>query len=303
MKKRLMLVVAATVTAALLFTSFPERLLAQGGEKGVNGLPDDLKLPGVAAKGKGGRGGKGKAKGPARPAPRLPDGHVSFGPYPGEKGVWQGGAGLTLVTNGPNAIDNSLDRRPSVDEVPFLPWAKELFLHRRRTLTADDPHVRCKPSGAARLYHTPYGFEIIQVPELQRVFMSGVGGPHTWRVVYMDGRPHPADLDPTYHGHSIGYWEGDALVVDTVGFNTRFWLSRDGEPHTEQLHTIERFERPDYNTLIYTLTIDDPGAYTQPWSSSWTINWGPNAEMYEFICQENNRDARHMLGDRSRAGQ
>ena len=301
MKNRLLVGVVA-VAAALLLSSFPERSLAQGGAgkgNGTNGLPDDLKIGGQAVKGKGGGKGKG-AKGPSRPTPRLADGHVNFGPIAGEKGVWNGGAGLTLVTNGPNAIDNTTDRRVSLDQVPWQPWSKELFLHRRQTLTADDPHVRCKPSGGARLYHTPYGFEIIQVPEMQKVFMSGVGGPHTYRQVYMDGRPHPADFDPAYEGHSIGRWEGDALIVDSVGFNTRFWLSRDGEPHTEQLHTIEKFERPDYNTLLYTLTVDDPGAYTAPWSSGWTINWNANGEMYEFICQENTRDSKHMYGNDSK---
>jgi len=298
-KNRLLVGLAAAVAAALLFSSFPERSLAQGNN---NGLPDDLKI-GNAGKGKGGKG-RGKAKGPSLPTPRMADGHVNFGPAPGQKGDWSGGAGLTLVSNqAPDSIDNVLQNRPSnptVDQVPFLPWARALYTHRRETLTADDPHVRCKPSAGARLYHTPYGFEIVQVPEMQEVFMMGVGGPHTYRTVYMDGRPHPADLDPTYHGHSIGSWDGDALVVDSIGFNTRFWFSREGLPHTEQLHTIEKFQRPDYDTLLYTITIDDPGAYSAPWTGGWTIPWSATNEMYEFVCQENTRDSRHMYGGDSK---
>ena len=92
----------------------------------------------------------------------------------------------------------------------------------------------------------------------------GVGAPHSWRNVYMDGRPHPKDLKPSWYGHSIGKWEGDTLVVDTVGFNERFWLTREGVPHTSQLHLIEKFSRPNHDQLKYEATVDDPGAYTQP---------------------------------------
>jgi len=134
------------------------------------------------------------------------------------------------------------------------------------------------------------------VPEMQRIFVFGVGGPHTYRTIYLDGRAHPADLDPTFYGHSVGHFEGDALVVDTVGFNEKFWLSREGIPHTEKLHLIERFTRTDYNDLKYEATIDDPGAYSATWTGGWNIPWNPNAEPYEYVCQDNNRDVRHMYG-------
>ena len=224
---------------------------------------------------------------------------MNLGPLPGEKGVWNGGAGTTIASN-TRGIDNPGQNLPTnlkIADVPFLPWAKALYDYRQATLTADDPHVRCKASGGPRLYHTPYGLEIIDVPELQRVFVLGVGGPHTWRVFYMDGREHPKDLDPSYYGHSVGKWEGgDSLVVDSVGFNERFWLSREGPPHTEMLHLTERFTRQDYDTLKYEATIDDPGAYTKPWSGGWFLPWNPTEEMYEYMCQDNNRDAKHMYG-------
>ena len=101
-------------------------------------------------------------------------------------------------------------------------------------------------------------------PEEKRIYMIEVGGPHTWRIIHMDGRPHPKNLDPSFFGHSAGHWEGDSLVVDTVGFNERFWLTREGIPHTEFLHLTERFTRTDYDTLKYEATVDDPGAYTKP---------------------------------------
>jgi hypothetical protein len=105
----------------------------------------------------------------------------------------------------------------------------------------------------------------------------------------MDGRPHPKNADPEYTGHSIGYWEGDTLVVDTVGFNDNSWIEAEGLPHTEQLHLIERFTRTDFNTLKYEVTVDDPGAYTKPWNGGFFLRWNLGAELFEYVCQENNR--------------
>ena len=85
-------------------------------------------------------------------------------------------------------------------------------------------------------------------------------------------------------------------MVDTVGYNERFWITREGLPHTQYLHLTEKFTRPDFDTLRYEAIIDDPGAYTAPWSGGWAIPWSANNEMYEYMCQENNRDARHMFG-------
>jgi hypothetical protein len=253
---------------------------------------------GAQGKGKGGGRGKGKARPPSRPTPHWPDGRVNLGPMPGEKGVWAGNAGATLASNS-RGIDNNLINLPTnmkAADLPFQDWSRALYQYRQERLTADDPHVRCKGSGGPRLYHTPYGFEILDMPEMQKVFVVGVGGPHTWRVFYMDGREHPKDLDPSYYGHSVGHWDGETLVVDTVGYNERFWFVREGLPHTEQLHLTEKFSRPEYDTLRYEVTVDDPGAYTKPWSGGWAIPWNPNDEVYEYMCQENNRDVKHMYG-------
>ena len=246
----------------------------------------------------GGRLDRPRDTQPSRPTPHWPDGTVNLGPLPGEKGVWEGNAGSTLATNA-HGIDNPRMNLPTnlkVSEVPFLPWARALYAYRQGTTTKDDPHTRCLPSGGPRLFHTPYGFEFVQVPEEKRIYMIEVGGPHTWRVIYMDGRPHPKNPDPTFFGHSVGHWEGDTLVVDTLGFNERFWLTREGIPHTKFLHLIEHFTRTDYNTLKYEATIDDRGAYTRPWSGGWLIRWQPDQEMYEYLCQDNNRDPKHMVG-------
>jgi hypothetical protein len=247
----------------------------------------------------GGRLDRKAKKGPSRPTPHWPDGRVNLGPLPGEKGVWEGNAGSTLATNVRGGIDNPRFNLPTnlkITDVPFQSWARALYDYRQATTTKDDPHVRCKPSGGPRLFHTPYGFEFIDLPEFKRIYMVEVGGPHTYRVIYMDGREHPKDLDPSYFGHSVGHWDGDSLVVDTVGFNERFWLTREGIPHTEFLHLTERFTRTDYDTLKYEATIDDPGAYTKPWTGGWNIRWQQGEEMYEYVCQDNNRDPKHMYG-------
>jgi hypothetical protein len=246
-----------------------------------------------------GRGGRGKNRPPSRPTPHLPDGRVNLGPLAGEKGVWEGNAGATLATNPPGGLDNAtmnLATNLKIAEVPFLPWARAVYEYRQSSTTKDDPHVRCKPSGGPRMFHTPYGFEFLDLPDQQRIYVVGVGGPHTWRVIYMDGRPHPKDFDPSFAGHSAGHWEGDSLVVDTVGFNEKFWLTREGIPLTQNLHLTERFTRTDYDDLKYEATLDDPGAYSAPWTGGWWIRWQPNGELYEYVCQDNNRDVRHMYG-------
>jgi hypothetical protein len=137
------------------------------------------------------------------------------------------------------------------------------------------------------------GFEIVDAPEIKSVFIMNIAGPHSWRVIYTDGRPHPKpeDLRPTYLGHSIGHWDGDTLEVDTVGFNEKIW-PMGSYPSTEKLHLTERFSRPTLGSLVYELTIDDPGAYTAPWGGRTTISettassWVPNGEMFEYICED-----------------
>jgi hypothetical protein len=241
-------------------------------------------------------GGRGGAR-PPRDIPRNAQGRAMFTPAPGQKGVWEGNAGATLASN-PSGLDNPrmiLPTNMKIADVPFQPWARALYENRQRETTKDDPHVRCKASGGPRMFHTPYGFEILEHPELNQLVIVGVGGPHTWRVIYMDGRAHPADLDPTFTGHSVGHWEGDTLVIDTVGFNEKFWLTREGIPSTSALHLTERFTRTDYYTVKYEAIIDDPGAYTKPWTGGWLINWNEQ-ELYEYVCQDNNLDVKHMFG-------
>jgi hypothetical protein len=236
----------------------------------------------------------------AKPIPRLPDGTISFAGTKGDVGNWGGPAGTSLANNvfedalEPNRLN--LPTNLSVADVPFQPWARALYDLRQRTYTKDDPHTRCKPSGGARLFHTPYGFEILQLADTKEIMFLSVGSPHSWRVVHMDGRPLPEDPKPSWYGTSVGHWEGDTLVIETVGFNERFWISREGLPHTSQLRTTERLTRPEFETLRYEITIDDAGAYTKPWSGGWNIPWDSGNEPFDYLCQDNNLDAARMVG-------
>jgi hypothetical protein len=236
---------------------------------------------------------------PDRPVPRLANGRISFGPPRGEAGLWTPG-GIVQVATNPNSVNRpSGDMLPEnlpIDEIPFQPWARALYEHRQANFEKDDPHTRCKPSGGPRQFMTPYGNEIVQIPELDLVLIFDSGGPHTWRTVYMDGRPHPEDPTPSAYGHAIGYWEGDTLVVDSVGFNERFWFNREGMPHTDQLHMIERFSRPEFDVLRYEVTIDDPGAYTDTWTGGWFETWSEGTELFEYVCQDNNLSPEGMVG-------
>ncbi len=293
--------VAVGATSALLLLALPTRAQQPAPTK----QPDpnvDLNVGRLNAANPVGR--RGKNRPPSGPTPRLPDGRVNLGPAPGEKGVWEGNAGSTLATNA-KGLDNPAMNLPTnmkIVDVPFLPWARAVYEYRQETTTKDDPHVRCKPSGGPRMMHTPYGMEFLDLPEQKRIIIVGVGGPHTWRTIYMDGREHPKDLDPTFSGHSVGHWDGDTLVIDTVGFNEKFWLTREGIPLTEHLHLTEKFTRVNHDTLKYEATIDDPGAYSAPWTGGWNIAWQPGEELYEYVCQDNNRDVKHMFGGAREGG-
>jgi hypothetical protein len=226
---------------------------------------------------------------PDAPTPRLADGTPNLGPLEDGLGFWDRGSGP--MVGGASY--------PPPEDVPFKPWSRALYDYRQETLAKDDPHVRCAPPGASRQFAVPFGLQVVQVPHMNKIFVMSGGSTRPWREIHMDGRPHPEYVNPSYFGHSIGHWEGDTLVVDTIGFNERFWLHREGYPHTESLHLIERFSRPTIGSLNYEITIDDPQAYTAPWSTSWIKSWNPDEEIIEYFCQDNNIDQYHMMGSES----
>lgn len=219
------------------------------------------------------------------PAPVNAEGRVLLqGQTPQDKGVWTPVFGI-------------LDPIAPAETVPFQPWSRALY--DARQLHELEPHARCKASGAARQFLTPYGVEFVEMKDLGRLYIFDIGGPHTFRTIYMDGREHPADFVPTNYGHSVGHWEGNTLVVDTVGYNEDFWLDRRGLPHTEQLHTIERFTRVNDMAIDYKITVDDPGAYTASWEGGFYLRWNPGQELFEYVCQQANYAHELMVGQES----
>jgi hypothetical protein len=174
----------------------------------------------------------------------------------------------------------------NVDDVKFKPWAQGLFDTRQQHDL--EPHARCKASGGIRQFLTPYGVEIVEIKELQRLYIFDIGGPHTYREVYMDGRGHPDDLTPTNYGHNIGWWDGDTLVIDSVGYNEDFWFERMGLPHTEAAHVTEYFRRPDPDNVEYTFVLTDRYTYDTPVEGHLTLRWREGEELFEYICQQGN---------------
>ena len=234
-------------------------------------------------RGGGGRGGQGRgAAAPAAPTPRWPDGKPILGSVPGQPvGGW--GAGVTTLPQG------------QLDKIPFQPWARAVYDIRQ--IDQFEPHTRCKASGVSRQFSTPYGTEFVEAPDLQRMYIMDNGGPNSYRIIYLDGRSFPENIPPTNYGYSIGHWEGDTLVVETRGLNEKFWMDTRGTPHTAQLKFTERFTRSDMNTLRYQATIDDPGAYTAPWTTSdFTLRWRADDELFEYICQQANQGPTLMIG-------
>jgi hypothetical protein len=231
----------------------------------------------------------------APPAPRWPDGRVNLGAPPGETGMWVKGTQYLAVNPKSYEPKVTQNARINVADIPLQPWARALLNYRNELYLSTEPYTRCKPSGGARLFVAFYGMELMNRPELKRVYMFIKAASGSYRIIYTDGRGHPKNPKPTYFGHSVGHWEGDTLVVDTVGFNERFWMSREGLPHTNKLHLIERITRTSFDTLDYQVTVDDPGAYTAPWTSGLTLHWRKGEEVSEYVCQENNRSPQGMF--------
>ena len=213
---------------------------------------------------------------PAGPTPRTSDGR------PDLSGAWE-----------PNAFRQNVDLPKTGVDVPFQPWAEKVYRDHKDNMSKDDPEGHCLPPGVPRLSTTPYPFRIVQTPNLTIIVYEG--GAHVWRQIFTDGRQHSADPDPTWLGESIGHWEGETFVVDTIGFNGKTWIDESGLPTTESLHVVERFRRPDLGHLEIENTIDDPKAYTKPWKFT-THPVMLKGELMEYICQENNRDIPHLVG-------
>jgi hypothetical protein len=235
----------------------------------------------------------------AAPAPRTSDGK------PDLTGIW----GLSCPVG--TAVDSGFSGQPNVycatevavppefanigqslkDGLPYQPWAAELVKRTRAANRPNDPMTRCLPPGIVRLHVFPLFRKMVQVPGLIVILNEQNA---SYRQIFTDGRPLPADPNPAWNGYSSGKWEGDTLVVQTTGFRDGLWLDTGDSPLTDAARITERFQRVNYGTLKIRLTIDDPKAYTKPWTIEVTQIIALNTELLDYICAENERDVRHL---------
>jgi len=197
---------------------------------------------------------------PTGPTPRMPDGKPNF------SGVW----------NSPNFGNTGAP-------LPLQPWAQKAAEENHKNDDVDDPEAKCLPSGVPRI--SPYPMKIVQTADL--VVMLFEGNVHSYRQFFLDGRPHDKTLDASFMGDSVAHWDGDTLVVDTVNFNDRTWISSSSAaPHTDQLHVIERYRRPDLGHIEIDITLEDPGALTKPHTFKRSHTLDTAWEIHEYVCND-----------------
>ena len=254
------------------------------------------------------------------PTPRTADGKVDF------SGIWQPGRGgggggqrggaagqrgaqgagaagaATTPAPAPAAAPAPADGPPVAtfgnagsgfkEGLPLQPWAADLIKKRQADNSKDNPDAHCLPMGFMQFHNHPEPNKIIQTPDVLAIIYEANEG---LRQIYTDGRSlPPKDAEPWWYGYSVGKWEGDTLVVETTGFIDGIWLDVRGTPLTDAGRVIERFRRPRYGALEIDITIDDPKAYTKPWTVRVNQRLLGDTELIEFICQE--RDASHYVG-------
>jgi hypothetical protein len=218
--------------------------------------------------------------------PRLPNGQ------PDLSGIWK--------------PENTYDGQPAnfaanlkVDDIPYQPWAKALLEERQTGVDEkEDSSALCLPQGVPRMVAAPGQWRVIQNPEFIAIAYEAFG--ILWRQIFLDGREVAADAPPTWMGYSTGRWDGDTLVVDTKGFNGKFWLDQQGKPTTDALHVVERYHRTDFSHMDIEITIDDAKAYTRPWTFMEHAHLLTDTELMEAICNENNLDLEHIPAAKSR---
>jgi len=207
------------------------------------------------------------------PPPRLPSGRIDL------EGVW----GI----EGPPQHLHDLALGMDPDDVPYQPWAKELYEERvTGAHFGRDPDANCLPQGVPRVGFVPGPWKIVESANSIVIIYEAFT---LWRQIFTDGREPDPNAYPNWQGYSTGTWDGDTFVVETTGFNGRIWLDTGGRPSTTQLHVTERFSRTAFGRMTVDVTINDPGAYTAPWHASVPVVLQVGWEPLEYICGENNK--------------
>jgi hypothetical protein len=231
---------------------------------------------------------------PTPGTPRLPDGKPNLAaPTPKAADGKPDLSGVWSINYRPYNENVASDLKPG----EVLPWAEALTKQRQENLGKDDPSSsHCLPFGPRINFATDaHPLKIVQTPALIVI----LGQDLTYRQIFLDGRDLPADPNPDFMGYSVGHWEGDTLVVTTAGYNDRTWLDYLGHPHTESLHTTERFHRENFGHLEISETFDDPKAYARPWTVKVTGDLMPDSDLLEYVCNENEKDSAHLVGKAS----
>ena len=223
------------------------------------------------------------------PAPRTADGKPDF------SGIWHLDArcppeGCADYPAAPEFLDFGA-RMPG--GLPYQPWAAALVRERSAQFGRDDPVAVCRPPGALRILTFPPPRKIVQLPGLVVILSER---DVTYRQLFVDGRPLPKDPEPSWNGYSTGSWQGETLVVETHGFRDGIWLDRKGSPMTDAAKITERFRRVNYGRLEIDVTVDDPKAYTKPWTVTLNQIIVPDTELLDYFCLDNEKDAKHLVG-------
>ena len=221
------------------------------------------------------------------PAPRADDGK------PDLSGIWLRARGISAPRENPAGLPGRMEHfMPRGSSIPLLPGAAAVYQQRSENLGKGRPSERCLPHGIpdAMLYGGP--MKIVQNRRVSLILFEEF---NHYRQLFTDGRSFPEDPQPTWFGYSIGRWDGDTFVVESMGFNDQTWMDDSGLPHSDALRTTERFQRPDFGHLNLQITFDDPKSYSKPWSVNLAFDLLADTELIEHIC-ENERDARHMVG-------
>jgi len=179
--------------------------------------------------------------------------------------------------------------------LPYQPWAAELVKKRMALNGQEDPSSHCMPNGVVKGLTTPLFRKFVQTPGIL-IILSEVNA--SYRQIFTDGRPLPEDPQPSWNGYSIGKWEGDTLVVHSTGFRDGMWLDRNGSPLTSAAKITERFRRPNFGKLEIELTVDDPKAYTAPWTVKLNQFIKLDTDLLDYYCLENEKDMKHLLEQR-----
>jgi hypothetical protein len=229
---------------------------------------------------------------PVKNMPRTADGKVDMNAQPRRIDGKVDFSGFWMPSdNVRHLINLASDMKP--EDIPLTPWAADVYKERVDTNGIGHPGVRCLPSGIPEKLSIPDGLKVVQTPDLV-VFLYE--SRTIYRQVFLDGRTLPKDPQPTWMGYSVGHWEGDTLVVETIGQNGKTWLDMRGLPGTEELKVIERYSRPTIGRIDIDVTISDPKAYTKPWNVKLAWRLIPDTDLIESICEENSKDLPHMVG-------